>query len=301
MNYQELEPIREFEPGILYREGIYFYSPSDFAKENLYYVHFGGLYTCASPYRIEREYYHTFFLARILEGEFYVCFQGNTMCAKAGSIVFLDCKQKHSYWAETPVTFQWLHFDGCSVQAYFDYLTEQQHNVCFTGKHDLFFPFDSIIEELKTDHGNEHRLSFLLHTILGLLAISDKRKEPEAVTNAVQYMAAHYQDNISVEDIAGSLALNPRYFSRLFKKYMASSPHQYLIALRLRRAKALLLETPLSIQQIAEECGFTNSTHFIRAFKQENKITPQKYRKLLLPVFPGTVDTYENVTLPLAK
>ncbi len=280
MDYHELKP-RKNESGILHREGIYFHSPSDFAKENLYYIHFGGTYTCTFPYRINREHYHTFLLARILEGELHVRFKDYTTCAGEGSIVFLDCKQVHGYWAKSPVTFQWFHFDGCSVQGYFDYLTDQ-HNICFPGRHELFLSFDSILEELKTDHGNEHRLSFLIHSILGLLAVVDKRKEPPAVTDAIRYMETHYRDNISIEDIAGQLALNPRYFSKLFKKHTDSSPHQYLLALRLRRAKSLLLETSLSVQQISEECGFTSSTHFIRAFKQENDITPQKYRSLIV-------------------
>ena len=51
MDYQELKP-RKDETGILNREGIYFHSPSDFARKNLYYIHFGGLYTCTFPYRV---------------------------------------------------------------------------------------------------------------------------------------------------------------------------------------------------------------------------------------------------------
>ena len=250
MDYQELKP-RKDETGILYREGIYFHSPSDFARKNLYYIHFGGLYTCTFPYRVNREYYHTFLLVRVLDGKFCVRFGDDTICAGTGSVILLDCKQKHSYWVQETTAFQWFHFDGCAAQAYFDYLTGQ-HGVCFTGQPELFLLFDSILEELKTDHGNEHRLSILIHNILGLLAGIGKRNEPAAVTEAIQYMTAHYRDNISVADIAGYLALNPRYFSKVFKR-----------------------------QQIADECGFTSSTHFIRAFRQENDITPQKYRNIL--------------------
>ena len=235
MDYQELKP-RKDETGILYREGIYFHSPSDFARKNLYYIHFGGLYTCTFPYRVNREYYHTFLLVRVLDGKFCVRFGDDTICAGTGSVILLDCKQKHSYWVQETTAFQWFHFDGCAAQAYFE----------------LFLLFDSILEELKTDHGNEHRLSILIHNILGLLAGIGKRNEPAAVTEAIQYMTAHYRDNISVADIAGYLALNPRYFSKVFKR-----------------------------QQIADECGFTSSTHFIRAFRQENDITPQKYRNIL--------------------
>ena len=282
MNYQKLEP-KKYELGIISKEGIYFNSPSDFAKINLYYPHFGGQYTCASPYRVERENYNTFLLIRVLEGKFHVNYDGDHSCVKAGSVIFLDCKKSHAYWAEMPVTFQWFHFDGCATQAYFNLLTEDGQSICFSDNAELSFQFGNLLNELKTDNGDDHKLSFLIHNILGLLAMPDKRKEPSTVTDALRYMTSHYQKNISVEDIARQLSLNPQYFSRLFKKYTGTSPHQHLVTLRLRRAKSLLLETSLSISQIADECGFMSSTHFIRAFKQENDITPQKFRKLYEP------------------
>ena len=281
MNYSKLEPI-EHESGILRRDGIHFHSPSDFAKEHLYYPHFGGVYTCTFPYRVKRDYCNAFLLARILDGELHVSFLDRYFCAGAGTVVFLDCKHRHAYWAEEPVTFQWIHFDGCSTQAYFDLLVPE-HGICFPDKPELFFQFQYLIDELKTDAGNDHRLSSLIHNILGLLAIPDKEKEPAAITEALRYLSLHFREPITVDVIASHIGLNPQYFSRLFKKHLHQAPHQYLNTLRLRRAKSLLIESDFTIQRIAEECGFSGSTHFIRVFKQENRITPQMFRKYFDP------------------
>ena len=85
-------------------------------------------------------------------------------------------------------------------------------------------------------------------------------------------MSQHYRQSPSIEEIAAHVSLNPQYFSRLFKRQMGSSPHSYLLSLQLDQAKTLLIESTLNVQQIAEECGFTSSTHFIRAFKAKMRL-----------------------------
>ncbi|MGI6007026.1 MAG: AraC family transcriptional regulator [Ruminococcus sp.] len=283
MNYAKLEPIpREMEAGIIEGNTIYFHSPSNFSKEFLYYPHFGGMYTCRFPYRVKRDFCDTFLLARIIKGRFHIRFMDQYFAADEGSVVFLDCKKPHIYWAEDPVTFQWIHFDGCSTQGYFDYLFPLR-GVVFPDKPELFFQFNYLLEELKSDLSNDHKLSFLIHNILGLLAMNDKKQIPSSVTESIRFMTSHFQENLSVEDIAANCALNPQYFSRLFKKHTGQPPHQYLLSLRMKRAKSLLIESPLSVNEIANECGFTSSTHFIRSFKAENSITPQMFRKYFDP------------------
>ena len=280
-NYTSLEPIPR-ESGIVGGDTIYFHSPSAFAREHLYYPHFGGLYTCQFPYRVKRDYCDTFLLARIIKGCFHVRFLDQYITAREGNIVFLDCKKKHVYWAEDPVTFQWVHFDGCATQACFDYLFPIR-GVCFPDKAELFFHFNSLLDELKSELSDDHRLSFLLHSILGLLAMNDKKQIPSSVTAAIRFMTSHFQEDLHVDDIAAASALNPQYFSRLFKKHTGQPPHQYLLSLRMKRAKSLLIESALSVNEIANECGFTSSTHFIRSFKAENGITPHIFRKYFEP------------------
>ncbi len=70
---------------------------------------------------------------------------------------------------------------------------------------------------------------------------------------------------------------------RLFKQQTGISPHSYLLSLQLKHAKTLLVESGLTVQQIAAECGFASSTHFIRAFKAKNAVTPAAFRKYYNP------------------
>lgn len=280
MKYQKIEP--QPHGGVVYKEGIYFQSPSDFAKEHLYYIQFGGMYTCDRTYVINRNYYHAFLLFRILKGKLNFEYRGDSFTAKDGDVVLLDCKEYHHYWADDLVTFQWFHFDGCSSQAYFDMLYTT-FGSCFSSKTELYFPFNCIYEELKSTVPDEHKLSFLIHNIIGILALHDKKHEPEVVQKARQFIQGHYHENITVPDIAAHVALNAFYFSKLFKKKTGTPPHQYLSSIRIQYAKTLLAETSHSLSYIAEKCGYASDSHFIRAFKKETAVTPTQFRRYFDP------------------
>lgn len=280
MNYQKLEP--QPHGGVVHREGIYFHSSSDFAKENLYYIHFGGKYTCDQHYEIDRNYYHAFLLIRILKGKLNFEYRGRTFIARDGDVVFLDCKEYQHYWAEDFVTFQWFHFDGCSSQAYFDMLYATD-GACFSNKGELFFQFNYILDELKSPDTNEHKLSFLIHNIIGILAIRDKKAEPDAVKKAKLFIQEHYNEDISVPDIARQVSLEAFYFSKLFKKSTGTAPHQYLSYIRIQYAKTLLAETTHTLSYIAEQCGYASDSHFIRAFKKDSSVTPTVFRRSFNP------------------
>lgn len=276
MSYQKIVP--QSHGGVVYREGIYFHSPSDFAKENLYYTHFGGMYTCDSDYEIDREYYHAFLLFRILKGSLHFKYRNRSFIARDGDVIFLDCKEYHRYWAESPVSFQWFHFDGCSTQAYFN-LLYAQHGACFSNISQLYFQFNYILEELKSETPNDHKLSFLINNIIGILALPHSTRESPIIQKARQYILENYNKDIAVSDIAEYVALNKFYFSKLFKNTTGISPHQYLSYIRIKHAKRLLAETEYSVSHIAATCGFSCDSHFIRAFKKDTAFTPMQFRK----------------------
>jgi two-component system response regulator YesN len=97
---------------------------------------------------------------------------------------------------------------------------------------------------------------------------------------AKQYIADHYHEAITLEDIAGVVHLNPVYFSVVFKRETDTNFSDYLIQVRLEAAKALLKDTHYNLNQIAERVGYHDPRYFSKLFRRVVGIHPHEYRKL---------------------
>jgi len=75
------------------------------------------------------------------------------------------------------------------------------------------------------------------------------------------------------------LGIDRTYLFRLFKKEINTSPIDYLINLRIEKAKMMLINTNKPIREISQLIGYSNYTSFVRAFKNKCNILPNEYRK----------------------
>ena len=82
---------------------------------------------------------------------------------------------------------------------------------------------------------------------------------------------------LSNDVLAEMLGISEVYFRRLFAASLGVTPKQYILDLRIKKARILLRDTPLSVTAVAEECGFSSLYHFCRAFKSRTKLTPSEY------------------------
>ena len=100
------------------------------------------------------------------------------------------------------------------------------------------------------------------------------------ISKAILYMQEHYQTNISINDICALIYLSPYHFKRIFKEHTGRTPHRYLMDIRLKKAKDLLMSKGNPIEEIARLCGFVNAGHFAVAFKRDTNLSPSEYRKI---------------------
>lgn len=111
---------------------------------------------------------------------------------------------------------------------------------------------------------------------------SIKNKSPklkELIQAAVNYINNNYERDISLTDISKYVFLSTSYFTRAFKEEMGVSPINYLLNVRVERAKELLRETDAKISDIALSVGFSNQQRFNDIFKKYTQKTPLQYRK----------------------
>ncbi len=99
---------------------------------------------------------------------------------------------------------------------------------------------------------------------------------PVAVLRAVELMRHRLTEAIPIEELAQAAGLSPFHFARQFKAATGYPPHDYLIRLRIDRARELLEKSgrTLTMAAIANECGFADQSHLARHFKRVLGVTP---------------------------
>ena len=135
----------------------------------------------------------------------------------------------------------------------------------------------------------------LLLQILHTLSISDElqpiaidnnnmrhpssEKESERMGAIFKYLLDNFSNPISLEVIARQANMSPNAFCRFFKTRTKKTFSRFLLEIRINHACKLLAESEKSVEHIYNDCGFNNSSHFNRYFKQLNGTTPLEYRK----------------------
>ncbi|WP_231458602.1 MULTISPECIES: AraC family transcriptional regulator [unclassified Pedobacter] len=111
--------------------------------------------------------------------------------------------------------------------------------------------------------------------------VREKTKEDvlKKLTVAKAFMNSNFNKSLTVEEIAEHCCLSINHFLKTFKEAYEITPHQYLLQIRLQRAKDLLQYTHYSLNEIVGLIGFECPSSFIRLFKNHFNITPSKYKK----------------------
>ena len=108
---------------------------------------------------------------------------------------------------------------------------------------------------------------------------SKGHKLQEILESARSYIQNNYNNDISLSDIAGYVYLSTSHFARAFKKQYGKSPIQYLLGVRIEKAKELLEETNLKVGDIAAAVGFSAQQRFNDIFKKHLGVSPSEYRQ----------------------
>ena len=103
----------------------------------------------------------------------------------------------------------------------------------------------------------------------------------QPVREMAQFIHDHFDQELTLDQIAASAALSPGACCRLFKRHMGCSPFTYVQNLRLQRAARLLETTDEPITQVAARCGYGSPSYFTKSFREKTGLSPSAYRKRL--------------------
>lgn len=148
------------------------------------------------------------------------------------------------------------------------------------------------IEVLKNGHNGELYIQNLLRLLSNyfirnysnLPSLESGQVPRSAISNdqmntIVEYLEKNMSISVTVEELANLLDINKFHFLNEFKKHTNTTPHQFIISMKIDESKRLLVSTSDSIISIAHDLGFTDSSHFTRTFKKFCNQTPSQYRR----------------------
>lgn len=101
---------------------------------------------------------------------------------------------------------------------------------------------------------------------------------PAEITEMCRYLEEHYSEKLSLEDVTQKVGFSKYYGGRLFKQYMGTTIIDYLIQIRMNKAKELLAQGEYSIKQISYMIGYQDPNYFTWSFKKAMGMSPVKYR-----------------------
>ena len=141
-----------------------------------------------------------------------------------------------------------------------------------------------------SEEGGKLQCLGLLYQLMGLLCldkrytVSDKsdlsnHRNLYLLKNVLNYIDAHYTEKITLNELARTAGMSPKYFCHFFSEMTGRTPIDYVNYYRIERACCLLAGTDSQITDIAMLCGFNDVSYFTRAFKKYKGKSPGQYLK----------------------
>jgi len=141
---------------------------------------------------------------------------------------------------------------------------------------------DMLEEQTAGEAGFETVLKAQTNILLTLIFRRMSRREGAQLSlgpEFLEYLRQRCGEKVSITELAKNCFYNPSYFSRRFKEYYGITVTEFLARSRLDKAKHLLQTTGLSVDEIAQACGFSGKNTFYRLFREELGMTPRDYRR----------------------
>lgn len=273
------------------------HTPSGFARNSFNYVQEVGELKSLKSHICARENLESFLFFLVLEGEGTVSTAGQSYSVKAGDGVFLDCRKyyEHQSSETNPWRIRWVHFDGQEVKACYPLFWEgnKQSPVVVLGKE--LPEYESVLKELMALQNQKNVMgeiesSYLLSGLL-VKCLKEVRKDAELTNEEegtrtgadFETIRETINDSFGTPDLAKELAkqygVEEEQLNKAFQKKYGISVADYIVNRKFNKAKELLRFTIKPIEEVAADSGLENMEEFRKLFDEQEKMSPEDYRK----------------------
>ena len=191
--------------------------------------------------------------------------------------------------SDAPLYYFWVGFDGKESDNLIEYMGFSVNNPTLRIKNGdaIVEAFRALINSWKSSQ-DKYILYAEFYRLLNKIRINSQAQDAQLLHNSENeifkkmetYLRQHIYQNIKVHELVSALNIDRSYFSKIFKKRYHTTPHQYILHLRLKAAEMLLITTNYSIANIVDRLSFTDTYSFAKQFKKKYGFSPTTYRKL---------------------
>ncbi len=264
------------------------------ARENLIYVQEAGDFIAGPGYYTTREGFDSYLIKLTVSGCGLLRYKQGEYRVPAGSFYWIDCRAHQDYRTDPAAggwRVLWVHLYGANAQFYYESFlqaTGGEPVAALCGAQQAYETLRQLLRLLGSDAPQAEKdlqsaalLSRLLTQLVLCAMKPAARTQPTALMKKIRdYLDTQYLRKCTLAELGARFGLSPCYLQRQFKRCYGQSPAEYLMYLRIVRAKELLRTTRSPVSEVAYAAGFENAGYFSRLFKQQEGLTPQEYRHL---------------------
>jgi len=210
------------------------------------------------------------------------------ICAGQFIIFFPGCEYKYIGQGDEGVIYYWVHFTGYGADKLLENCKLYGNNIFSAGfNKQVIHVFNNMFTEfILRDYCFEiaaasHLISICINlgrSVSNLVTGRDIANR-DRIQASIKFIHKNFNSNISLKQLAAIEHLSISRYRTIFKQCTGFSPKNYIIALRVKRACELIMQTDLSLKEIAESVGYQDQLYFSRVFKACTGIMASRYKK----------------------
>lgn len=261
---------------------MYFYTASQSAKKLLYYPIAVGEFYCNSDYNVKRDRYDSILAIYVVDGSITMVQDDVSISAQKDELLLIDCYAYHEYFTKFNAHTLWVHFEGNNSREWFDEIKAKkgQKIKCTLQTAECISNIIKYVKHNQSEYSISNELYSMLCNISNENTAGQESARSRQLEATKKFIISNYDKDISINDIADNAHMSVSYFSKIFREATGFSPYDYLLTIRLDKAKEMLQKTDYSIESIAYKTGFNSSSNFVYFFKKQTGISPLKFRNI---------------------
>jgi len=254
-------------------------------------------------YQMPFHWHNEWEILRILAGEFRIHLDDEEYLGRAGDVFLIRGGMLHG-GIPNGCTYECFVFDLYGLFRGMDmvkeylrpfyrqlqlpriYFPAEENSAVLQITHELMSAFHTSSGEASPELDTVGCLCILFSLIRKEKQYAQNTAEPDTtvhrldqIKSVLDYIENNFRNPLSLEELAGVVGMNPKYFCRTFTRQTHQSPMEYVNFYRIEQAAFMLSSTERTVTEIALECGFWDSSYFTKVFKKFKGITPKKYRQ----------------------